>query len=70
MLTTICGNRQGPESRALRGRTLIPRHQHLRHQPIPVALDRTAQRQQFVRQVLVGHGGIAERGQPGDLRPA
>jgi hypothetical protein len=45
---------------------MVPRNQHLRHQPIVVAFDRAAQPLQLGRHSLIGGGGITQLGQPSD----
>ena len=43
---------------------MLPRSQHIRHQPVSVVLNRMAQRLQFRCHDFVGSGDIAQRSQP------
>ena len=56
--------RQRPESGTIRRRTTVPRHQHICHQPVSVALNCAAQYLQIRRHAFVGTGNITQRGQP------
>jgi len=46
---------------------MVANGQHLRHQPVPVVLHRTAQRFEFGRHGLVGGHDVAKTSQAGDL---